>query len=107
MTDEQNPVADVPAELPTVLEEPTPVGTPLSDGPVHVRVGGRAGVQVQQGGAQVVKRVTGNPETDTRQVPVPVLAAVRELLEVHGGDSPPLTASERLLAVRDLLTPWL
>jgi hypothetical protein len=114
MTDQQNESAD---DLPPVLAlEPVvqvipdaplvPVGTPLSDAPIQVRVSGQPGVRVTQVGELQVKRVTGLQESDAKQVPLAVLAEVRALLDVVG-EQPALTAAERLLAVRDLLTPWL
>lgn len=90
---------------PTNEEQTAAVGTPLSEAPTHVRVGGQAGVRVVQGGELQHKRVSAIQESDHKQVPLAVLEAVRDLLEPKAEGA--LTAAERLLAARDLLTAWL
>ena len=81
------------------------VGTPTVT-VQHHRLGGSAGVRVtQQGGLTEHKRVGAVEPDDHKRVPRDVLAAVRDLIDARAQTQ--LTATERLLAVYDLLTPWL
>ena len=83
------------------------VVTPASPDVQHVRIGGNAGVRVQQSALPLVRKVTGpdSPIADHKLVPCAVLAEVRQTLDDH--TSAQLTAAERMTAVRDLLAPWL
>jgi hypothetical protein len=106
-TDEALPEArgGVIEARPPPIEEPTPVGTPLQH-VQHHRLGGSGGVRVTtQGLLQEPKRVGSIEPDDHKRVPRDVLTAVRDLIDARGETQ--LTATERLLAVYDLLTPWL
>lgn len=92
-------------EAPEAPAEPAPVGTPLQH-VQHHRLGGSGGVRVTQHGLlQESKRVGAVEPDEHKRVPRDVLRAVRDLIDARAQTQ--LTATERLLAVYDLLTPWL
>lgn len=105
MTDELIEAEKSDTIPPTGASEPASVGTPLQH-VQHHRLGGSGGVRVTTGGLlQDPKRVTSIEPDDHKRVPRDVLAAVRDLIDARAQTQ--LTATERLLAVYDLLTPWL
>lgn len=84
------------------IEDTQPIAAPASAEVLHVRVGGHAGVRVTPGGEVQHKRVKSaavDMQNDMRQIPIPVLAEVRAILDGEPG--------EVRAAVRDLLAPWL
>lgn len=97
-------------ETPTLTEPPTTLEPVPEVPPQQVRLGGQAGVRVSHQGGMQTTRVSASQGgvPDCKQVPVAVLAEVRDVLDSqianHGA---PLTAAEAFAAVRDLLAPWL
>ena len=96
MSDEQQNTSEPEQSEPQVTQQTGEV--------LQVRLGGQAGVRVQQQGGVAHHKVSAQGAVpDCRQVPVEVLADVRELLD----GKQQLTAAETLPLVRDLLSPWL
>lgn len=88
------------------IEDTQPIAAPASAEVLHVRVGGQPGVRVTAGGEVQHKRVKSaavDMQNDMRQIPIPVLAEVRAILDGETELSP----GEARAAVRDLLRPWL
>lgn len=97
-------------ETPTPTDPPTTLELVPEAPPQQVRLGGQAGVRVSHQGGMQTTRVSASQGgvPDCKQVPVAVLAEVRDVLDSQlRQDQAPLTAAEAFSAVRDLLAPWL
>lgn len=111
MSDEQKNQGDVGEahtdELQVISGETRVEQLPNQPPPTEVRIGGQPGVRVTQQGLITRKRVAGGDAfEDHRQVPITVLASVRELVG-PGEIDLKLTAAERLTLVYEQLAPWL